>query len=121
VIAALLRSPLLVVDDDGPTRDALVDGLTDQGFEVYQADNGARALDLMIAIRPALVLLDLMMPGMTGWEVLEEMRTRPDLREIPVLVVTAARHIGRAPLGYQVWVKPVRMDSLTTAIRDLLR
>jgi CheY-like chemotaxis protein len=115
------RLPLLVVDDDGPTRDALADGLGEQGFEVHEADSGARALDLMIALRPAVVLVDLMMPEMTGWELLEEMRSRPDLRDIPVMVMTAARYIGRAPMGYPVWVKPMRMESLTGAIWKLLR
>jgi adenylate cyclase len=115
------RPRLLVVDDDAPTREALIEGLSDEGFVVVAAEEGAQALEMMIETRPDVVLLDLMMPGMNGWEVLDEMKARPALRDIPVVIVTASRHVGKAPWGYPIWVKPLKLDPLTRSILTLLR
>jgi DNA-binding response OmpR family regulator len=111
------RVTLLVVEDDMAIRDALVDGLIDAGFTVHAAEDGAEAIQMMAAAKPDLVLLDMMMPRMTGWQVIDEMKEQPALREIPVVVVTAARYVGSVPMGYPVWVKPLRLEPLTRSIR----
>jgi CheY-like chemotaxis protein len=111
---------LLVVEDDAAIRDALVEGLTDAGFTVRAAEDGAQAIQMMGVARPDMVLLDLMMPRMTGWQVVEEMKQQPALRDVAVVVVTAARYAGAAPGGYPVWVKPLRLERLTRSIRDYL-
>jgi DNA-binding response OmpR family regulator len=111
---------LLVVEDDEDTRNALVDGLTEAGFNVQAARDGAQALQMMLASKPHLVILDLMMPRMTGWQLLDEMKEHPSLRDVPVAIVTAAGYSGTVPGGYPVWVKPLRMERLTKSIRAYL-
>ena len=65
--------------------------LGDHGFRTIEAGNGREAIDLMHRERPSAVILDLMMPVMSGFDVLEERATDPELRRIPVIVVSANR------------------------------
>jgi two-component system, OmpR family, response regulator len=111
---------LLVVEDDAGIRTALLEALTAEGFVVELAANGAEAISFMIKSRPDLVLLDLMMPHMTGWQLLDEIRRLPRLADIPVFVVTAAQYAGRAPAGYPIFVKPLSLQYLVRSIRSLL-
>ena len=83
------RAQVLVVDDDPKSRDVLRRTLTKEGWTVAEATNGGEALDQLERSQPALVLLDLMMPEMDGFEVLERMRRDEAWREVPVIVVTA--------------------------------
>ena len=80
---------VLVVDDDWKTRDVLRRMLAKEGWTVAEASNGREAISLLERGRPVLVLLDLMMPEMDGFEVLERMRLDEDWRDIPVIIVTA--------------------------------
>ncbi|MGH6896698.1 MAG: response regulator [Geminicoccaceae bacterium] len=80
---------VLVVDDDVKSRDMLRRTLTKEGWTIAEAANGREALDQLERRRPVLVLLDLMMPEMDGFEVLERMRRDEAWRDIPVIVVTA--------------------------------
>jgi signal transduction histidine kinase/DNA-binding response OmpR family regulator/PAS domain-containing protein len=80
---------VLVVDDDAKSRDVLRRTLTKEGWMVAEAANGREALDQLQRGRPVLVLLDLMMPEMDGFEVLERMRRDEAWHDIPVIVVTA--------------------------------
>ncbi len=79
---------ILVVDDNESNRQLLSHQLVSQGHEVLSADSGRGALELMESAQPDLVLLDLMMPDMNGFEVLKFMYGRPDLRSVPVIVIT---------------------------------
>jgi signal transduction histidine kinase/DNA-binding response OmpR family regulator len=83
------RSPVLVVEDDAPAREAIVKILTAHGLEVSSAANGEHAWESMQKLRPGLILLDLMMPGMDGFQLLEAIQGKADLRTIPVVVLTA--------------------------------
>jgi CheY-like chemotaxis protein len=80
---------LLVVDDDRDVREALRTALENEGYTVAVAANGAEAIHKMAERPPRLVLLDLMMPVVDGWEVLDRMRDDPDLAGVPVCVVSA--------------------------------
>ena len=80
---------VLVVDDDPRSRDMLRRTLQKEGWTVAEAVNGREALGQLERFRPALVLLDLMMPEMDGFEVLERMRREDAWRAIPVIIVTA--------------------------------
>jgi CheY-like chemotaxis protein len=80
---------ILVVDDDPATRDVLRRTLVKAGWRIAEAASGPAFLDALERCRPAVVLLDLMMPSMDGFEVLEVMRQRDEWRDIPVVVVTA--------------------------------
>jgi two-component system nitrogen regulation response regulator NtrX len=67
---------ILVVDDEAPIREVLIDFLTDHGFEAHGAMNGKQALSLVASLRPQVILLDVSMPGLSGIEVLEKLRGR---------------------------------------------
>jgi signal transduction histidine kinase/DNA-binding response OmpR family regulator len=88
---------VLVVDDDWKTRDMLRRTLAKEGWTVAEAADGRAAIEALERSRPGLVLLDLMMPEMDGFEVLERMRAEATWRDIPVIVVTA-RDLTRAEI-----------------------
>jgi PAS domain S-box-containing protein len=81
---------LLVVEDDLETRDRVCRSLREQNWEVYAAGDGFEALRLLREHRPDLILLDLMLPVMHGFEVIEEVRKDPDSQSIPIVVMTGA-------------------------------
>jgi class 3 adenylate cyclase len=80
---------ILVVDDNDENRDMLARRLGREGHEVHVAADGQAALDLLAARRVDLVLLDVMMPGLSGDEVLRRLKAAPGLRDIPVLMISA--------------------------------
>ena len=80
---------VLVIDDDVASRDFMRRILVKNGWSVREAGNGARGLELMRQMRPRLVLLDLLMPEMDGFQTLNEMQQSPEFQKIPVVVVTS--------------------------------
>ena len=80
---------ILVVDDNDGTLYLLVDILSEEGFDVVSANNGALALDLIYREQPDIILLDLAMPGLDGYEVLREIRGNPITNHLPVVLLTA--------------------------------
>ena len=80
---------VLIVDDDVEARIILSRMLTDEEVEVMVANNGDQAISLIAQTPPDLVLLDLMMPGMSGFEVASRLRARPETASIPVMIVSA--------------------------------
>jgi len=101
---------VLVVDDDQDIREAVVEAMTDAGYTVVAAANGAEALDRMKDRVPCLVFLDLMMPVMDGWEVVAHMDKDPALAHVPVCVVSA--HDKDPPRNVRVLRKPVSLANL---------
>ena len=83
------NTSILVVDDEEPNRDILSRRLTKEGYAVAVANSGKEALDMLHLERYDLVLLDIMMPGIDGYEVLKRIRSEPVLHETPVIMVTA--------------------------------
>jgi len=113
----MVRAHVLVVDDDEALREALAESLRDGGFDVRCVADGREALDAMRAApRPGLVLLDLMMPGLSGWQVLELMAREDALRDLPVVVLTAFEERADLPNGRPVLHKPFDDEVL----RDLV-
>lgn len=110
---------LLVVDDDESIRTTLAIILQRDGYDVACAADGKEALTRMHVDPPDLVLLDLMMPGMGGWDVLAAMRESPRLAEIPVVVLTSLHDDANAPPGQPVLHKPVD-DEIVRAVVDTL-
>jgi CheY-like chemotaxis protein len=114
-MATECRREVLVVDDDSDIREIVADLLVAEGFEVAQADNGRRALDAVATHRPDAIVLDLMMPVMSGWEFLEERRHSTALGSIPVVIVSASE-VGTAGDVSAVLSKPfdgrVLLDTL---------
>ena len=114
-----MPSSVLLIEDDAHTRDAMSELLTGAGLRVIASDEGRKALELAGFTRPALVVLDLAMSGMDGWEFLERRAEVPALAGVPVLVVTASG--GEPPRGTSVLRKPVDPGVLLATIRTLLR
>ncbi|HEX2123924.1 MAG TPA: response regulator [Thermoanaerobaculia bacterium] len=82
---------VLVVDDDPNIRGLIVAALKRDGYTFLEAPNGREALDLMRNEHPDVVVLDLMMPILSGWDVLRERSAEPELQRIPVILVSANR------------------------------
>ncbi len=81
---------ILVVEDDPEVRSAIRMVLEAEAYEVAESGDGADALaKLRASPQPSLILLDLMMPGMNGWQFMDEVRVHPDLRQVPIVVVSA--------------------------------
>ncbi len=107
---------VLVVDDDQDLLDVIQFVLEGERFSVLTARSGEEALErLRGGLRPVLVLLDLMMPVMNGWEFLERVVTQPALREIPVLVLTASEPES-VPGAVGVLRKPFDLNVLIEAV-----
>jgi two-component system response regulator CpxR len=110
------RASVLVVDDDHAIREVMAEVLRDEGYDVVCAENGLQALrEMRKEHRPDLVLLDLMMPVMSGWEVLEQIEGSADLSRIPVVVVSAMS----GPGGHEHLSKPVDLARLLATVGRL--
>jgi CheY-like chemotaxis protein len=111
------RGMVLVVEDDLELRQSLIEILNDENFNTLEAADGREALELLKTTRPCLVLLDLMMPVVDGWQVLAEMRADPNLKTVPVCVITAIPQ--RAPEGaLKVLKKPIALDDLLQVVEQ---
>ncbi len=116
-------SRILVVDDRAENRGILCQLLARLEHETVEASTGQDALDLVERIQPDLVLLDLMMPGIDGYGVLERLATRPGF--LPVIVVTAASErearLRALKLGaHEFLVKPIDLEELGVRVRTML-
>ena len=117
---------VLIVEDDADVRETLVLVLESEGFEVRAGRDGREALEILRAgFRPRLILLDLMMPVMNGWEFRAEMKRDPQLASIPVVFVSARSSAADVRRGLDAgaadyFTKPVDMDTLIGRIRELL-
>jgi two-component system sensor histidine kinase ChiS len=81
---------ILVVDDEPSIRKLLKIALGNRGFDVVEAEDGLQALGVVAAEKPDLVILDVMMPGLTGHQVHDRLRQKPETKELPILFLSAA-------------------------------
>ena len=98
---------VLVAEDEADIRELLVDILADAGYEVIGVDDGRKALDTARSLHPDIVLLDVMMPAMDGFEVLASLKAEAETASVPVIMVTAkaqkqdqAEAMKRGAMGY---------------------
>lgn len=111
------RQVILVVEDDDDIRDLMEAVLSDEGYDVCGAENGVRGLELARASPPALIVLDLMMPVMNGWEFRAHQKAEADLASIPVVVVSAAGHEAVVSLEPAAFLpKPFAFDTLIRVV-----
>lgn len=115
------KTAVLIVDDDKSVCDIISGELGAQGYKTVVAGNGREALDYLkgCSSRPGLILLDLMMPVMTGWEFRKAQQSDPELAAIPVAIITGmpgmekkAEAIG----AVDVLTKPSRVEELTALV-----
>jgi CheY-like chemotaxis protein len=111
---------ILIVEDDDSAREALSDCLEMEGFRVASARNGKEALDyLHSSPLPKIILLDLYMPVMTGWEFREAQKKDAAIAKIPVVVVTAFGSGMTKQIDADIIMhKPLDLDRLLSVIRD---
>ena len=115
---------ILIVDDDDDIRELLAEFLEDEGYQVTTARNGLDALGKLRAgsAHPCLILLDLMMPVMNGFQFLEAFRSDPALSPIPVAVVSAHGGLGaavRAAIAAPIFTKPLALPALLEMVGRL--
>lgn len=112
---------VLVVDDDPELRELLVHSLQDAGYHTYEAGNGRQALDRLESCSPDALLVDVMMPVMSGVELIRLVREDPRLRRIPVILMTG---VNDSMLGVRlnapVVTKPY-FDALLPILRQYVR
>jgi len=115
-------STILLVDDDPAIRGFTSLTLESEGFTVMTAADGAEGLQLVRAEEPEAILLDLMMPGVSGWDFLQRWREDASYRPVPVIVMTACGEEIRADmLGVQaIFTKPFDLDRLIGKLTSLL-
>lgn len=118
-----MKQRLLVVDDNPGVTALLADVFSAQNFEVQQAADGLAALECLMDFNPDIILLDIMMPRMNGFEFLTKIRRTSD---VPVIIITAKQHEDAAIRGFELGaddfiVKPFRMRELSMRIQAILR
>ena len=109
---------VLVVDDDPAVRDLMTRFLDKMGYLAVEASSGRDGLRLARELRPDVITLDVVLPDMTGWDVLNELKDDPELEAIPVIMVTIVDHeaAGIAGGAANYLVKPIDRDQLASAL-----
>ncbi len=116
---------VLLVEDTKVLAEQIADLLVMEGYEVIIAGNGVDALKTLQSHRPDVVITDLLMPEMDGFELIERMKERPALSEIPVIVLTAKsgeetdERLRQSGI-WQVLRKPCAAEDLVTALQSLV-
>lgn len=115
----VLGSDVLIVEDDDTIREQLAEALEYEGFSVVTASNGREALDRLSRGPVRTMIMDLMMPVMNGWELVQSIRAHASLASIPILTITAVSNAHRAP-GGPLFLKPLNIGSLVRAVRTYI-
>ncbi len=111
------------MDDDLAARELLENFFTKEGFRVVTAQSGPDAIRLAREMKPAIVTLDVMMPGMDGWAVLNQFKADPELADVPVIMVTIVddRNLGYALGATDYLTKPIDRERLAAVVRKYRR
>jgi len=117
---------VLVVDDDPEVVGAVGEALQDDGYRVETATDGAAALKSVLEAPPDLIVLDVRMPNLNGWEFCEIVRRQSHTRDVPVLFLTACTEVRDQITAMQVGgsdhlPKPFRLEALRDKVRSLTR
>ena len=114
---------VLLVDDEQSLLKATSVGLRDRGFNVHTAESGESAITAIQSLKPSLVVSDLAMPGMNGFELYQEVKKRAEFKSLPFIFLTAvddfyARKFGKQLGGAAYITKPVDLDELEKVIKE---
>jgi len=118
---------IMVVDDERDIRNLLRQVLEHAGYQVQTAGNGREALEMLEQTRPDLVLLDIMMPEVDGWEVCRNIKTRQKTKDIPVILITVRSQpldkvVGTEVVGADDYItKPFDLDDLLARVARLVK
>lgn len=116
---------ILIAEDERDIRDLVAFTLRFAGHEVFAASNGQEALDMAPNVSPDLILMDVRMPRMTGYEACKAMKADVNLKDIPVVFLTARGQDSEIQQGLEVGaeeylLKPFAPDHLTTRVKAIL-
>ncbi|MCI4668247.1 MAG: response regulator [Bacteroidia bacterium] len=120
------RHRILLIEDDGPLRSTIQDVLEAHEYEVFAAENGALGIDMACQISPDIIICDIMMPEMDGYQVVEKIRQKPDLDLVPFIFLTAKHTYLDVRKGMNLGaddylVKPFRNQDLIEVIQIRLQ
>lgn len=120
----MTRPRVIIVEDDRDTREMLTLALEQSGFEVTEAANGLRLISSLHVDRPDVILLDVMMSWMDGFELCQAIKKNEEFRDIPVVFLSARadaedRERGRAVGAADYFAKPVNVALLASRLREL--
>lgn len=120
-----IHRSVLIVDDEPMARTLLRLMLVRAGFHVNEAEDGYDALDKVRKNQPDVVLLDVMMPGMDGFAVCEQLRSEPDTAELPIIMLSAKTDLDSINKGLRAGAtvyltKPISPEDLTRHVKDAL-
>ncbi len=116
---------ILVAEDEKDIRELITFSLTFAGFQVVQAVDGQDALEKALAVKPDLIMMDVRMPRMTGYEACARMKDMDELKEIPVVILSAKGQESEIQTGldagaYEYILKPFAPDELIQRVKDIL-
>lgn len=116
---------ILIAEDDKGTRMAIYDYLEQSGYGAIAAENGKQALEMVAKYQPHLIITDIAMPLMDGYEFVRQVRQQPALRLLPVIFLTARNSTSERIRGYQLGCdlylpKPFELEELAAVVRNLL-
>ena len=117
--AAAPHTRVLVIDDDVDARDLLVRGLAKDGFDIHVAESGEEGIRMALELKPDVISLDVLMPGMDGWTVLRTLKSNPETANIPVIMVSMLdnKDMGYALGASDYLLKPFDRERLVTVLR----
>ncbi len=126
MMSTTTRETIAIVEDEPDLREVLEYNLAREGFRILMAGDGEEGWELVRRERPALVILDLMLPGMDGTEISRRMQQDPDTRTIPVLMLTAKSEETDVLVGFAIGAddyvtKPFRPKELIARVKAVLR
>ncbi|MBT5717161.1 MAG: response regulator, partial [Opitutae bacterium] len=110
---------VLVIDDDAHVRDLIKRNLSKERVQVAVAMSGDQGIEMARKLKPSVITLDIMMPNRDGWSVLNELKADPELRDIPIVLVTMVddRETGFALGAADYIVKPINWENLTSIVK----
>lgn len=116
---------ILIAEDERDIRDLVAFTLRFAGHEVFSASNGEEAVDMAPKVNPDLILMDVRMPRMTGYEACKAMKANPDLKDIPVVFLSAKGQENEIQQGLDAGaedylLKPFAPDKLTESVKTIL-
>jgi signal transduction histidine kinase/CheY-like chemotaxis protein len=112
-------STVLVIDDDATVHDLISRSLAKEGFDIRMASSGEEGIRMARDLRPDVITLDVMMPGMSGWTALTTLKSDPELSSIPVIMLTIvdSKNVGYTLGAAEYLTKPIDRERLSTVLR----